>query len=98
MMNEGPRIIVLNGIGSVGKSSIARALQAMTVEPFLHVQLDMFIAMLPAAYQETSSRRIRLRVRARGWETARRHPDRRSCQAGVARDAARDHRHGRAGQ
>ena len=51
-MNEGPRIIVLNGIGSVGKSSIARALQAMTIEPFLHVQLDAFIAMLPAAYQE----------------------------------------------
>jgi chloramphenicol 3-O phosphotransferase len=51
-MNEGPRIIVLNGVGSVGKSSIARALQAMTLEPFLHVQLDTFIAMLPSAYQE----------------------------------------------
>jgi chloramphenicol 3-O phosphotransferase len=49
---NGPRIIVLNGIGSVGKSSIARALQGITVEPFLHVQLDTFIAMLPAAYQE----------------------------------------------
>jgi chloramphenicol 3-O phosphotransferase len=54
-MNEGPRIIVLNGIGSVGKSSIARALQAMTIEPFLHVQLDTFIAMLPAAYQKHHS-------------------------------------------
>src|SRR5262245_35205331 len=51
-MNDAPRIIVLNGVGSVGKSSIARALQAMTLEPFLHVQLDTFIAMLPAAYQE----------------------------------------------
>jgi chloramphenicol 3-O phosphotransferase len=49
---NGPRIIVLNGIGSVGKGSIARALQGITVEPFLHVQLDTFIAMLPAAYQE----------------------------------------------
>jgi chloramphenicol 3-O phosphotransferase len=51
-MNEAPRIIVLNGVGSVGKSSIARALQVMTLEPFLHVQLDTFIEMLPAAYQE----------------------------------------------
>ena len=49
-MTEAPRIIVLNGIGSVGKSSIARALQGITVEPFLHVPLETFIAMLPAAY------------------------------------------------
>lgn len=41
------QVIILNGVGSVGKSSTARALQAITVEPFLHVALDAFISMLP---------------------------------------------------
>ena len=42
-----PRVIILNGVGSVGKTSVARSLQAITVEPFLHVAMDAFIAMLP---------------------------------------------------
>jgi chloramphenicol 3-O phosphotransferase len=46
------RVVLLNGAGSVGKSSIARALQTMTSEPFLHVQLDAFLDMLPAVYQD----------------------------------------------
>ena len=46
------RILVLNGVGSVGKSSIARALQAITAEPFLHVQMDSFFEMLPAHLQD----------------------------------------------
>lgn len=41
------KVIVLNGTGSVGKSSTARALQAITVEPFLHTPLDAFLEMLP---------------------------------------------------
>jgi chloramphenicol 3-O phosphotransferase len=44
------RIILLNGVGSVGKSSIARALQDITVQPFLHVTMDSFLDMLPAGY------------------------------------------------
>lgn len=44
------RIIVLNGVGSVGKSSIARALQDIATQPFLHVSMDSFLDMLPAAY------------------------------------------------
>lgn len=44
------RIIILNGVGSVGKSSIARALQDITTLPFLHVAMDSFLDMLPAAY------------------------------------------------
>ena len=40
------RIIVLNGIGSVGKTSTARALQKLAVEPFLHVQGDIFLDMI----------------------------------------------------
>ena len=45
-------IVLLNGVGSAGKSSIARALQTITVEPFLHVQMDTFIGMLPDALQD----------------------------------------------
>lgn len=44
------RIIILNGAGSSGKSSIARALQDITAEPYLHVAMDAFLDMLPAAY------------------------------------------------
>jgi chloramphenicol 3-O phosphotransferase len=43
-----PTVILLNGVGSAGKTSIARALQALTREPFLHVQMDAFFDMLPA--------------------------------------------------
>lgn len=42
-----PTIILLNGAGSVGKSSVARALQAITAEPFLHVEMDAFLGMMP---------------------------------------------------
>ena len=42
-----PHVIILNGVGSVGKSSTARALQTMTIEPFLHVAMDAFVDMLP---------------------------------------------------
>ncbi len=41
------QVVILNGVGSVGKSSIARALQAITAKPFLHVAVDAFIDMLP---------------------------------------------------
>ncbi|MDP3746425.1 MAG: hypothetical protein Q8Q88_05175 [Phenylobacterium sp.] len=44
-----PHVIIINGVGSVGKSSTARALQTVTAEPFLHVAMDAFVEMLPAA-------------------------------------------------
>jgi chloramphenicol 3-O phosphotransferase len=40
-------IIILNGIGSVGKTSVAKDLQKITQAPFLHVQGDSFLEMLP---------------------------------------------------
>lgn len=43
-------IILLNGVGSVGKSSIAKALQTITAEPFLHVEMDSFLNMMPELY------------------------------------------------
>lgn len=48
-MNRTARIVLLNGVGSAGKTSIARALQEITVEPFLHVAMDAFLDMLPEA-------------------------------------------------
>lgn len=41
------RVIVLNGAGSVGKSSTAKALQRLADESFLHVQGDAFLDMIP---------------------------------------------------
>lgn len=43
-----PHVIILNGVGSMGKSSTARALQTITAEPFMHVTMDAFLDMLPA--------------------------------------------------
>ena len=43
------RIVLLNGVGSAGKGSIAKALQTMTTECFLHVEMDAFLGMLPEA-------------------------------------------------
>ena len=43
--------MLLNGVGSVGKSSIAKALQNITTEPYLHVEMDAFLQMLPDTYQ-----------------------------------------------
>ena len=42
-----PHVIILNGVGSVGKSSTARALQTIATKTFLHVAMDAFIDMLP---------------------------------------------------
>lgn len=41
------RIVILNGVGSVGKSATAKALQAIASAPFLHVSMDSFFEMLP---------------------------------------------------
>jgi len=44
------RVLVLNGSSSAGKSSLAKALQAVLPESHLHVALDAFRAMEPADY------------------------------------------------
>ena len=49
-MDSTVRVVFLNGVGSAGKTSIAKALQTITTEPFLHVQMDTFLDMLPEAY------------------------------------------------
>ena len=50
-MNKKPNIIFLNGVGSVGKTSIAQALQDILDEPYLHIGNDHFFEMLPKKYQ-----------------------------------------------
>lgn len=57
------RVLVLNGTSSSGKTSIAKALQALLPEPHQHVQLDVFRAMEPAGYwdeldNDTAKQRI----------------------------------------
>lgn len=49
-MEKRSRIVILNGVGSAGKGSIAKALQEIASRPFLHVEMDAFLAMLPEAY------------------------------------------------
>ena len=40
-------VIFLNGLGSVGKTSIARELQTMLDDAYLHVGVDNFFFMMP---------------------------------------------------
>ena len=53
-MNRSAQIILLNGVGSSGKSSIAKNLQKIASKPFLHIQMDEFCAMLPEVLQDHS--------------------------------------------
>jgi chloramphenicol 3-O phosphotransferase len=41
------KIILLNGVGSVGKSTLARAILARSREVFLHVPMDYWLEMMP---------------------------------------------------
>jgi chloramphenicol 3-O phosphotransferase len=41
------QVVILNGVGSAGKTAIAKALQGMVKELFLHVAMDSFLDMLP---------------------------------------------------
>ena len=42
-----PLVIILNGVGSVGKTSVAKALQEAVREPLLHLSMDAFLDMAP---------------------------------------------------
>jgi chloramphenicol 3-O phosphotransferase len=46
------RIVLLNGPGSVGKSTVARALQKIARAPLLHVSMDAFLDMLPDQFAD----------------------------------------------
>ncbi len=44
---EHGKVILISGTSSSGKSTLAKGLQKSLIEPFLHVQLDSYIEMLP---------------------------------------------------
>ena len=44
---EHGKIILISGTSSSGKSTLAKGLQKSLPEPFLHLQLDSYIEMLP---------------------------------------------------
>jgi chloramphenicol 3-O phosphotransferase len=44
---EHGKIILISGTSSSGKSTLAKGLQKSLTEPFLHLQLDSYIEMLP---------------------------------------------------
>lgn len=44
-------IVILNGVGSSGKSSIIREMQKLYNKPLLHTGLDNFWEMVPAVYK-----------------------------------------------
>ncbi len=96
-MTKPARIILLNGVGSVGKSSIAKALQTITTETFLHVSMDAFLDMMPAASFEHADGVTFETVQA-GRQALGHHPHRAGRRPGLPRHAPRRRRHGRAGQ
>ena len=44
-------IIILNGVSSAGKSSLARAIQQAANTTFLHVEMDAFLSFLPPGHE-----------------------------------------------
>ncbi|HSG91553.1 MAG TPA: AAA family ATPase [Pseudomonadales bacterium] len=49
------RIVLLNGSSSAGKTTLARALQALRAEPWFHLALDQFRDGMPPAYRGLNS-------------------------------------------
>jgi chloramphenicol 3-O phosphotransferase len=43
------QVVILNGVGSVGKGAVAKALQEIASKCFLHVAMDAFLDMMPAS-------------------------------------------------
>ncbi len=54
MSTDSVQIVILNGTSSSGKTTLARALQAILDEPYLEAGLDRFLWALPARYLNTS--------------------------------------------
>jgi chloramphenicol 3-O phosphotransferase len=44
---EHGKVILISGTSSSGKSTLAKGLQKSLIDPFLHMQLDSYIEMLP---------------------------------------------------
>jgi chloramphenicol 3-O-phosphotransferase len=48
---EKGRIIILNGVSSVGKSTLAKTLQERLSDPFYLMDVDTFVRMAPEKYR-----------------------------------------------
>jgi chloramphenicol 3-O phosphotransferase len=51
------KIVILNGISSSGKTSLAKALQENTQQLYLRVAIDDFYALLPDWFRHSRSER-----------------------------------------
>jgi chloramphenicol 3-O phosphotransferase len=49
------KIILLNGVSSSGKTTLAKALQETLETPYLHVGIDAFLDMMPQRFDEGGS-------------------------------------------
>ena len=45
------KVIILNGVSSAGKSTLARAIQEQAGSTLLHVEMDAFISFLPSGHE-----------------------------------------------
>jgi chloramphenicol 3-O phosphotransferase len=55
-MKEQHRVIILNGPSSSGKTTVARALQALLDEPAMRVEHDVFVDLLPEGHFTVETR------------------------------------------
>ena len=46
------KIIILNGVSSAGKTTLAKVLQERLSQPFFHIDVDMFCIMAPQKFLE----------------------------------------------
>lgn len=53
-MDKKAKIIFFNGVSSAGKTAIAKELQSILEDAYLHVSLDQFFDMLPEKYINSS--------------------------------------------
>ena len=56
MLQENTKIIFLNGASNSGKTTIAKELQNIMEEPYLHIGIEAFMDMMPQQYIGESER------------------------------------------
>ena|GEM_PF-425431 len=62
-MPEKGKIIILNGVTSAGKTTLAKSLQASLTEPFYLLSYDAFCEMSPRKYQEINPRQTNQKIK-----------------------------------
>jgi len=62
-VSEKGKIIILNGVTSAGKTTLAKSLQANLTEPFYLLSYDAFCAMSPRKHQEINPRQTHQKIK-----------------------------------